>query len=119
MLNFLCFFVLFNAMKTDTKLTLHHTGKIFIIYLVKIKFKTWRVTFLKSFLPLTKFGMVFRFSRKRQFTMCTQSFIVYLGRTGLLVVQLGRTLDVLVHNWIGLDVLVYSWVGLDVLVYSW
>ena len=31
MLNFLCFFVLFNAVKTDTKLTLHHMGKIFII----------------------------------------------------------------------------------------
>ena len=31
MLNFLCFFVLFNAVKTDTKLTLHHMGTIFII----------------------------------------------------------------------------------------
>ena len=32
MLNFLYFFVLFNAVKTDTKLTLHHMGKIFISY---------------------------------------------------------------------------------------
>ena len=31
MLNFLCFFVLFNAVKTDTKLTLHHIGKLSII----------------------------------------------------------------------------------------
>ena len=31
MLNFLCFLVLFNAVKTDTKLTLHHMGKNFII----------------------------------------------------------------------------------------
>ena len=29
MLNFLCFFELFNEVKTDTKLTLHHMGKIF------------------------------------------------------------------------------------------
>ena len=31
MLNFLCFFELFNAVKTDTKLTLNHMGNIFII----------------------------------------------------------------------------------------
>ena len=60
----------FNAVKTDTKLTLHHMGKIFIIYLTKIKFKIWKVTFFKSFLPLKCFGMDFRFSRNRQFTMC-------------------------------------------------
>ena len=30
-LNCLCFFLLFNAVKTDTKLTLHHMGTIFII----------------------------------------------------------------------------------------
>ena len=29
MLNFLCFCVLFNAVKTDTKLTLHYMGKNF------------------------------------------------------------------------------------------
>ena len=33
-------------------------------------YKIWRVTFLKSFLPLKKFGMVFRFSRNRRFTTC-------------------------------------------------
>ena len=37
MLIFLCFFVLFNAVKKDTKLTLHHIGKIFIIYQDKIQ----------------------------------------------------------------------------------
>ena len=52
MLNFLCFFVLFNAVKTDTKLTLHHIGKKIIIQLIKIKFKIWRVTFLKSFFTI-------------------------------------------------------------------
>ena len=51
MLNFLCFFILFNAVKTDTKLTLHHisiyllilpdalAGNSFIISLTKIKLK--------------------------------------------------------------------------------
>ena len=48
MLNFLCFFVLLNAVKTDTKLTLHHIRKILLLN-IKIKFKIWRVTFLKSF----------------------------------------------------------------------
>ena len=37
MLNFLCFFVLLNAVKTDTKLTLHHMGKFFISYQGKIE----------------------------------------------------------------------------------
>ena len=37
---------LFNAVKTDTKLTLRHMGKFFVILLIKIKFKIWRVTFL-------------------------------------------------------------------------
>ena len=46
-LNFLCFFfVLLNAVKT--KLTLHHIRKILLLN-IKIKFKIWRVTFLKSF----------------------------------------------------------------------
>ena len=31
MLNFLCYFVMFNAMKTDSKLTLHHMEIFFII----------------------------------------------------------------------------------------
>ena len=48
MLNFLCFFVLLNAVKTDTKLTMHHIRKILLLN-SKIKFKIWRVTFLKSF----------------------------------------------------------------------
>ena len=38
MLNFLCFFVLFIAVKTDTKLTLHHMRNIFITELTNIKF---------------------------------------------------------------------------------
>ena len=54
MLNFLCFFVLFNAVKTDSKLTLHHLGKIFIIQLTDIKFKIWRVTFFKSLFTTMK-----------------------------------------------------------------
>ena len=92
MLNFLCFFVLFNAVKTDTKLTLHHMGN-FLFFNFKIKFKIWRVTFLKSFLPLKEFGMDFRFSRKsyhertgmrqslieihRLFALLTTIFILY------------------------------------------
>ena len=36
-------------------------GNIFIIQLTKIKFKIWRVSFLKSFLPLKTFGMDFSF----------------------------------------------------------
>ena len=53
---FFFFYVLFYAVKTDTKLTLHHMWNIFIIELTKIKFKIWRVTFLKSFLPLFFWG---------------------------------------------------------------
>ena len=49
MLNFLCFFILFNAVKTDPKLALHHMGKIFIIELTKIKCKMLHI--LKVFLP--------------------------------------------------------------------
>ena len=66
--NFLCFFVLFNAVKTDAKLTLHHMGKILMVKFIKIKYKNRRVTFLKSFLPLKRFGMDFLFLRKRRFT---------------------------------------------------
>ena len=47
---------IFNAVKTDTKLTLYHMGKLLIIKLTKIKFKIWRVTFFKSFLPLNFLG---------------------------------------------------------------
>ena len=57
MLNFLCFFVSFNAVKTDTKLTLHHMGKNF--YYLTYQDKIW--SNLKagglhffSFLPLKK-----------------------------------------------------------------
>ena len=50
-----------NNTKNNENLTLHFMGKIFISYLTGLKFKIWRVTFLKSFLPLENFGMVFRF----------------------------------------------------------
>ena len=39
------FSLLFFVVKTDSKLTLHHMGKIFIIKFTKIKLKIWRVTF--------------------------------------------------------------------------
>ena len=74
MLNFFCFFVLFNAVNRDTKLTLHHMEKFFIILFTKIKFKIWRVTFLKRFLPLKMFGMDFWFSHK------TRTFMLMVGR---------------------------------------
>ena len=54
MLIFFGFFVLFNSVKTDTKLTLHHMGKILLLKLIKIKFKIWRVTFLKSLFTIKK-----------------------------------------------------------------
>ena len=44
MLNFICVFVLFNAVKTDIKLSLRRMGKLFINQLTKIKFKIWNVT---------------------------------------------------------------------------
>ena len=47
-------FLLFTAMKTDSKFTLHHMGNIFIIYLNMTKFKIWTVTFFKSFLTSEK-----------------------------------------------------------------
>ena len=34
MLNILCFFVLFNAVKIDKKITLHHMGFFFIIIII-------------------------------------------------------------------------------------
>ena len=43
------FIVVFIAVKTDSKLTLHHMGKSFIIELTKKNIKIWRVTFFKSF----------------------------------------------------------------------
>ena len=55
-------FSLFTAVKADSKLTLHHMGKFFIIQLTKTKFKIWRVMFLKSILPQRNYGMDFRFS---------------------------------------------------------
>ena len=45
------------AAKTDPKLTLHHMGKNCISELTEIKFKIWRVSFFKSFLPLRNFGI--------------------------------------------------------------
>ena len=46
------FYVLFFAVKTDTKLTLHHSRNIFIIELTKIKFKIWKGYIFEKFLPL-------------------------------------------------------------------
>ena len=43
------FFVLFKAVKTVSKLTLHHMGNMFNIRNGKIRFGFWRVTFLKVF----------------------------------------------------------------------
>ena len=37
-----------NAVKTDTKLRLDHTGNLFIIKLTEIKFEIWRVICLKK-----------------------------------------------------------------------
>ena len=54
MLNFPCGFILFNAVKTDTKLTLLHMRKNVISKLTGIKFKIWSVTFLKSLQQLKK-----------------------------------------------------------------
>ena len=72
MLIFLCFFFeQCKAVKTDKKLTLHNIRKIFSIELTGMKFKIWRVTFFKSFLPLKHFGMDFRCLCNRQFTTCT------------------------------------------------
>ena len=45
----LLFFVLFEAEKTVSKITLHHMGKMFNIRFGKIRFSFWRVTFLKSY----------------------------------------------------------------------
>ena len=66
----MCVFSALNNTKKAKKLTLHHIGKIFISLLTRIKFKIWRVTFLKSFLPSKNSGMVFRFSHNRPFTTC-------------------------------------------------
>ena len=50
----LFFFVLLNAVKpVDIQLTLHHIRKI-LLSNIKIKFKIWRVTFLKSFFTIKK-----------------------------------------------------------------
>ena len=62
MLNFLCFFILFNAVKTNTNLTLHHMGIFFYYLTFQDKIKIWRVTFKKkSFLLLKQFRIDFRF----------------------------------------------------------
>ena len=59
----LFFFILFIAIQTDSKLTLHHVGKFSLrVRLTEIKSEIWRVTFSKSCLPLRNYGMGFRFS---------------------------------------------------------
>ena len=60
MLFFFAFLYCLMQWKKDTKLTLHHMGKIFIIKLTGIKFKIRRVTFFKSFFNIKIFGMDFR-----------------------------------------------------------
>ena len=72
MLNCLSFFVLFNAMKRDTKLTLHHMGKFFFIELIKIKFKIWRVTFFKVFLIKKIWDGLRVFMQETIYHMCTE-----------------------------------------------
>ena len=62
MLNFLCFFVLCIAVKTDSKLTLHHMGIYLFIYLfTEKKIKIWRVTFFETFYATKKLwdGLMF------------------------------------------------------------
>ena len=56
--------------KTASKLTLHHMGKIFINSLTEIKFEIWRVTFLKIFLPLKNYGIDFLFPGNNGKTEC-------------------------------------------------
>ena len=71
MLNFLCFFVLFDEVKTDTKLTLHHMGKIFYYLTYEDKIKNLEGYIFKKFFYHEKIiGMDFWFSRNRQLTMC-------------------------------------------------
>ena len=70
MVNFLCFVVLFTAVKTDSKLTLHNKGKIFILYLTEIKLKYGGLHFLKSFTPQRNNGMDFRFSVNEENIEC-------------------------------------------------
>ena len=57
-----CYHCIKQYKKSKENLTLHHVGNFF----TKIKFKIWRVTFLKSFLPLKNFGIDFQFSRNRR-----------------------------------------------------
>ena len=66
--NFVSIFNALNKIKKGEHFTLHNMGKVFISQLTGIKFKIWRVTFLKSFLLPKDFEMVFRFSHNRRFT---------------------------------------------------
>ena len=56
--------------KKQRKFNITPYGENFISQLTGIKFKIWRVTFLKSLLPLKNFGMVFRFSSNGRLTTC-------------------------------------------------
>ena len=70
MLNFLCFFVLLNIVKTDKKNNIAPYGENFYYLTYQDKIQNLEGYILKSFLPLKEFGMDFRFSCKRRFTMC-------------------------------------------------
>ena len=66
MLNICCFFVLFIAVKIDSKLTLHYLEKVLLYTLTRQNFQIRRVTFFKSFLPRRNYGMDFWFSGKKE-----------------------------------------------------
>ena len=65
-------FVLFVAVKTDSKLTEHHIGNFLLFTLTEIKFKIRRVTFLEVFLPQRHNWMEFRLSENKGNIECTQ-----------------------------------------------
>ena len=48
---------MFIALETASKLKLQLMGNIIISKLTEIKFEIWRVTFMKSILPLRNYGM--------------------------------------------------------------
>ena len=49
----------------------HISSFILFNFSTEIEFKMWRVTFLKSFLPQRKYGIVFRFSENNGTIECT------------------------------------------------
>ena len=55
--NFVSVFTALNSTKSKENLTLHHMGKYFISLPTGIKFKIWRVTFLKIFYHLIFLGL--------------------------------------------------------------